>query len=71
MDEENPYYSGPSTNVVDLVAEILTWRLNNSILYPNDVLNMLVDHSFVTKYDIDRITENYKPKQLKLPTQHI
>lgn len=67
------YYQAPDEKVVKLVTQLLAWKKYNLLLYPNDVLNMLIDNGLITKYDIQNIIDDVEKKTLDitLPTCYI
>lgn len=67
------FYQAPDEKVVKLVTQLLAWKRQNLMLYPNDVLNMLIDNGLITKYDIQNIIDDVEKKTLdiSLPTSYI
>jgi hypothetical protein len=67
------FYQAPDEKVVKLVTQLLAWKRQNLMLYPNDVLNMLIDNDLITKYDIQNIIDDVEKKTLdiSLPTSYI
>ena len=67
------YYTPPNENIVKLVTQLLAWKRQNLMLYPNDVLNMLIDCEFLNKYEMQNIIDDVdkKPLDISLPTCYI
>lgn len=67
------YYQPPNPNIVKMIEQLEAWRRNRLTLYPNDVINMLIDAELITVYDAEKILNTVQEKALDttLPTCYI
>ena len=69
------YQESPNTDnhekIKEFINDILTWKHYNAMLYPDDVLNMLLERKILHKYEMDAIVSNYTPQHWKLPEESI
>lgn len=67
------YFKPVDKNVVNLVEQICMWSRKSYVMYPTDVLNMLIENNIITKVEVDNIVEqtNKKPLDITLPTSYI
>lgn len=56
----------------NFVSTILLWKQHNEMLYPDDVLNMLIQYEIVSQYQVKYMIDNQKNKgEFKLPKKYI
>ena len=67
------YYIPLDEKTKNLIKQLTFWKNKHIMLYPSDVLNMLIDHNFATKEDIEKIITENKDNSLDitLPTCYI
>lgn len=67
------YYQPPNPNIVKMIEQLEGWRRKHLTLYPNDVINMLIDAELITVYDAEKILKIVQEKSLDitLPTCYI
>lgn len=73
IDWNNIYYKETTPEVRNLVRNIIDWKLAKQSMYPEDVLNMIVDAGLIPAREIEFILENgmKNPTMPKLPKNHI
>lgn len=67
------FFVGADEKVIKLIEQICLWKTKNLMLYPNDVLNMLIDCNLVNMVEVEQILEASKKKDvdITLPTRYI
>ena len=60
-------------NTVKFVEQICMWKKKNMMLYPTDILNMMIDCNLLTIVEAEQIMEvtNKKQVDITLPTRYI
>lgn len=67
------FYIEPDPKIVKFIEEVYKWKRQNLMLYPNDVMNLLIETGNVAMIDVLNIfakAEN-KPLDITLPTCYI
>lgn len=67
-------YISTDKKILDLCEIILQWKkLNNQLLYPDDILNYLIDLNIITVEEVLKLKEesDHKPINVCLPKKHI
>lgn len=61
------------SNMNDFVEKIISWKLNRHMLYPEDVLNMLIDSDLCSISEIQEKIEEASKNKLdpSLPNTYI
>lgn len=59
--------------MINFIKMICIWKEKNQMLYPDDVLNMLIENGLTSKYEIDILLSNLDKDSdlLKLPKKYI
>jgi len=67
------FFTTADKNTINFVEQITLWKKRNLMLYPNDVLNMLIDCNMITMVEVEQILEmtNKKQVDITLPTRYI
>lgn len=57
----------------DLARQIIMWKLSRQTIYPDDILNMMIDCDLIQINDVLTLIEECKEKvtQAQLPNNHI
>lgn len=67
------YYVPLDEKTKKLIEQLTIWKERHIMLYPTDILNMLIDYNFATKDDVEKILLEYGKNSLDitLPTCYI
>ncbi len=67
------YYIQPNENIVKFIEEIYKWKKKNLTMYPNDVINILIETGNLSTLDVLNIFAKAEKKSLDitLPTCYI
>ena len=67
------YYVSADEKIVNLVEQILAWKKSSVMLYPADVLNMMIDLNLISMVEVLQIIEstNNKHLDITLPSRYI
>lgn len=67
------YYIQPNEKIVKFVEEIYKWKKKNLTMYPNDVINILIETGNLSTLDVLNIFQKAEKKSLDitLPTSYI
>lgn len=62
-----------SPQALEMMKQIVAWKARNFTMYPDDVLNLLIEHGLVHTYQVNsQITQQKQsPVDVKLPTSYI
>ena len=61
------------TDILKVVEQLAIWKTHKQLLYPIDVMNMMIDNGVVTESEVREVIESVKKKQLdiRLPSVYI
>jgi hypothetical protein len=67
------FFTTADKNTINFVEQIVLWKRRNLMLYPDDILNMLIDNNLITIVEVEQIIDTTKQKSLDitLPTRYI
>jgi hypothetical protein len=67
------YYQSPDPKMIKFIEEVYKWKRQNLMLYPNDVMNLLIETGNVALVDVLNIFAKAENKSLDitLPTCYI
>jgi hypothetical protein len=67
------FFKPANENVVKIVEQISMWSRKSYVLYPTDVLNMLIEHNLISQVEVEKIVNDtrQKPLDLTLPQRYI
>ena len=67
------YYISSSQQAINTLKELIKWKLSGNVLYPDDVINIMIHFDLVKKHDYDKLLEELKekPVDLHLPINYI
>jgi hypothetical protein len=67
------FFTTADKNTINFVEQIVLWKRRNLMLYPDDILNMLIDNNLITMVEVEQIIDTTKQKSLDitLPTRYI
>lgn len=67
------FFTTADKNTINFVEQITMWKKRNLMLYPTDVLNMLIDCNLISMVEVEQIIEasSKKPVDITLPTRYI
>jgi hypothetical protein len=67
------FFTTADKNTINFVEQIVLWKRRNLMLYPDDILNMLIDSNLITMVEVEQIIDTTKQKSLDitLPTRYI
>lgn len=67
------FFMTADKNTIKFVEQICLWKKRKLMLYPTDVLNMLIDCNMVSMVEVEQILEatSKKPVDITLPTRYI
>jgi hypothetical protein len=67
------FFTTADKNTINLVQQIVMWKRKNLMLYPDDILNMLIDNNLITMVEVEQIIDmtNQKSLDISLPTRYI
>lgn len=67
------YFKPTDKNVIKLVEQICMWSRKSYVLYPIDVLNMLIEHGLISQVEVEKIVNDTdkKPLDVSLPNRYI
>jgi len=67
--EYEDYYVKTAEEVKTFTEKIIAWKNNKQLLFPDDVLNMLIDCKLINEYEVKEIIDK-KPLDISLPTKY-
>ena len=61
------------TDIEKVVEQLAMWRRKKFSLFPEDVMNMLIENGLITKEEVEKIIEDGSKKELdiRLPKVYI
>lgn len=61
------------TGAEQMIEQLVMWRRKKFCLFPEDVINMMIDHGLCTEEEVKQIIESTNKKELdiRLPTVYI
>lgn len=61
------------TDIEKVVEQLAMWRRKKFSLFPEDVMNMLIENGLITEEDVQQVIEKAKKKELdiRLPKVYI
>ena len=67
------FFTTADKNTIKFVEQICMWKKRNLVLYPTDVLNMLIDCNLINMVEVEQILEmtGEKVVDITLPTRYI
>ena len=54
------------TDIERVVEQLAMWRRKKFSLFPEDVMNMLIENGLITKDEVEQVIENAKKKELDI-----
>lgn len=54
------------TDIEKVVEQLAMWRRKKFSLFPEDVMNMLIENGLITKDEVEQVIENAKKKELDI-----
>jgi hypothetical protein len=72
-DEYGTTVPSSSPQALEMMKQVVAWKARNFTMYPDDVLNMLIDNGLVQTFQVNsQITQQKQsPVDVKLPTSYI
>jgi hypothetical protein len=60
------YYVTMDEKTKNLIEELTIWKTRHIMLYPNDVMNLLIHYGFATQSEIEKILETSSNNKLDI-----
>ncbi len=58
--------------MTNFIKQIIIWKTHREMLYPEDILNMLIEHGLTSEYVVCKmLNESDKDVEFKLPKKYI
>lgn len=54
------------TDIEKVVEQLAMWRRKKFSLFPEDVMNMLIENGLITAEDVQQVIENAQKKELDI-----
>ena len=51
------YYISSSQQAINTLKELIKWKLSGNVLYPDDVINIMIHFDLVKKHDYNKLLE--------------
>jgi DNA-directed RNA polymerase subunit F len=73
MIYEGSNYTSTNEKLKKLIEQIVYWKRKNYIMYPNDILNYLIEYDLISISEAKELIDEYSktPLDIHLPREYI